>query len=178
MPKTSHPGFTKSGLLRPSARDAWTTLHLWETQQTQLPCSLPDNCVLTKKQAGWRGREKSIFPLFLKQFRCTACNSAITQGSRQTSRVRYYSWHSHETSWSLHIAEIDSCTLTFLLACRSGEKSFWQMAPLHYYIAILLAVQPAYDQVNKENTSLHWWQKFINQLAKTKDCGREQSIQG
>lgn len=52
-------------------------------------------------------------------------------------------------------AEIDSCTFIFLLACRSGEKSFWQMASLHYYIAVLLAVQPAYDQVNQENTSLH-----------------------
>lgn len=52
-------------------------------------------------------------------------------------------------------AEIDSCTLTFLLACRNGEKSFCQMASLHYYMAVLLAVQPAYDQVNQETTSLH-----------------------
>lgn len=83
MPNNLTSRITKPELLWPNAaRSPKTTLHLWETEQTQLSCPLQGNLVLTRKQAGWHDREKSIFPYYfvLKQFRCTACNSAICIG--------------------------------------------------------------------------------------------------
>lgn len=67
-----------------------------------------------------------------------------------------------------HLQGLTAVHLFFFWPAEVVRSHFGKWLLWNYYMAVLLAVQPAYDQVNQETTLFHWWGSTLISLPKIK----------
>lgn len=96
------------------------------------PCS--------NKEIGWMTRKREIhLPFFKSSLDVQLATVLLLKDQGRQAWLG----STVDIAMKLHdlctFTEIDSCMFIFLLACRSGEKSFWQMASLQLLYGCPLA---------------------------------------